>query len=664
MVVAAPRTPDDARVPYLLASLWGASWLALAWRARGVPTNGPARHRHRILALLAVATVVPVLPALLVPCTFARGLVERRPWDGGDPVLAAPHGFGVEFAMVLLGWWLVMVQAAWFVRPSLRLRLGHVVPTDDPALLARTAELASRLRLAPPRVAQRRGDLGLQVAAWAIDGLLPTVVVDDGVLLRLPAAEQDALLAHELGHLARRHGWRCVVTAVAVAVASVLASGVGGLWVALPWLLACRACSVVLLGQREEFAADRLGAQLVGRATMARVLDRTHAANHQHATHPFVHAMLSHPHRDERLARLGVDAGPNARRAKWARWTGLSLAGSALLASLWLGACGHVVPGSVLAIAIALVPAVLPRLLLPSASRRDLRRLGFGLLQRTTRWRMALIGSGMLLTAIAASIPREAGEVLLLPTVALVLTGLLLGRTAQRARQRLNRHAAALDWPAWQREYERLPARVQREPDLWCLRCEIAWLAGQPEQARRELDRLLARWPQFHFARLYAIAWLRNTDPAAAARQARDLVAMLPGHPTAIAGLAGALRRTGELDEAWALAREAIRLAPHDGTHHALLARIALARGDLPAARCALGDAQRLAVGAFHVALAEVDLAVAERRPDAEALLAALRARLAREPFLHLDADLDRLAAALAAAAPPGNDDPRAAPTS
>lgn len=650
-VVAAPRNPDDAPVPSLLVSLWVASWLALAWRARGVPANGRPLHRMWTLGLLAGATVVPALPALLLPCTFARGLVASRTWDDGARV--EPQGFGVDLAMVLLGWWLVTVQAAWFVRPSLRLRLGHVTPTDDRALLARTAELAARLRLAPPRVAQRRGDLGLQVAAWAVDGLLPTIVVDDGVLLRLPAAEQDALLAHELGHLARRHGWRCVLTAVAVAVASVLASGVGGLWVALPWLLACRACSVVLLGQREEFAADRLGAQLVGRATMALVLDRTHAANHQHATHPFVHAMLSHPHRDERLARLGVDAGRTARRAKWARWIGLSAAGAALLASLWLGASGHVVLGSVLAIVIALVPAVLPWLLVPSGARRNLRRLGFAVPRRVTCWRMALVGSGLLLTAIAAGVPREAGEALLLPTVALVLTGLLLGRTEQRARQRLAAHAAALDWPGWQREYERLPVGVRQQPDLWCLRCGIAWLEGRPEEAWRQLDQLLARWPRFHVARVYAIAWLRGVDPAAAARLARDLVAVLPGHPTAIACLAGALRRTGELDEAWTLGQEAIRLAPHDGTQHALLARIALARGDLPAARSALSVAQRLAVGAFHVALAELDLAVAERRPDAAALLAALRARSAREPFLYLDADLDQLAASLASPATP-----------
>ncbi|MFY9341245.1 MAG: M48 family metalloprotease, partial [Planctomycetota bacterium] len=610
--------------------------------------------RWLVLVGLAFATIVPLAVMAVLPATVARGTGATQYWNGEALVPVPDPAFAIDVLVAWLSAWLVFWQAMAFVRPSRKAaRLTATTPVTDDALLARIAGFAARLAIPPPRVLQHRDEHGPAVAAWAFGGLVPTIVIDEGVCLRLPREQADAVIAHELGHVARHHAARFLFAALAVAFATMLVSGVVHVGIAVVWLLACRTVVFVHVMQREEFAADRLAAESVGARAMADALDNTHAANQQHATHPFLHALLTHPHRDERLLALGRPANKaSGLRARRARDAAAVLAIAALGGSVLLGVAGHVAVPIVLLLLVAVTPAVLMLLMLPFAQLRSLRALGVAIPNARVVIRWALLLTGVVLLFEVGIRPAGPDPWLLVP-LACLLAVFLFGRCERNARVRLGRYARALDFAAWRAEYDRLPERVRQRPDLWLLRCEVAWRDGPPAAAFAAMDALLARWPRYHFARFTRLAWLRN-DPQASLLEARDLAARLPDHPLVRLALAASLRRAGQADAAWPLVQEALRREPHIGTHHALAARIAIARGDLPAARALVATAERLAVGDAHVLLAALDLAVAEGRTDAPERLAALQARLPREPFLHLEVDVQALARRL---------DERSAPT-
>ncbi len=658
---------ENPTVLWFALILFAVALGALAIRAAGLPRDQvPWWRRVVAIVVLAVVCLVPVGLAFVLPVTLARGaaVTSMVTQDESGKVAFAPIPLpGLDLVVVVASWLAVLAQALVFVRPPRRFRPSpRLLPATDAGLLARVESMSRELGLRPPLLLETRDDLGLRVAACAIDGLLPTIVVDAGVLHRLEVQERDALLAHELGHMAAHVACKYLAAVVFVGVAAVWVSALLAVLPALVFLLAARVLVHSLRSHREEIAADRTGARLVGAVVMARALDQTHAANFQLDASPWLYALLSHPHLVVRAARLRRVCDPGAanqiavdeallRRCTLARRLGIAFAVGVLAGSVWLGAAGHDAIAAMLALAVAAAPGASLLALQPWQLVRDARGIGLSLLTPLGRWRLGLLCAGGINLVIATSVQGDMSGAFTLVATALLLLAVVWGRGERRARRRLVTRLLEREWRGWRTLYEALPRRLRNRPDLWLMASEVAVALGDPLGGDAEIERLLVRWPGYHMARITRVARLRASQPQQAVRCARELRVLLPTHPYALATLASALRSAGAGDEAWQIVQTAMRQRPNYGVFHALACRIAVARGDLPAARAALAEAQRQAPGELRVLLAQADLEVLEGNASASATLQRVRGQFLREPFSYLEPDVEALERRLVGAA-------------
>lgn len=179
-----------------------ASWLA--WDRATV--RGSASFRHRLACLHFAA--LAVLPALTVAILHAALLDQGAAASRGVPGLELPpmlfdHDGAIRLSLAVGALWLT--GALWIVLrlSSEAARLARL-PTDPaPAALVRTVRrLGAGWAVADVRLAD--------VPVPQVFGLLRPVLLVPREL-RLPAAERDAVLLHELAHVRRGDfGWNLV----------------------------------------------------------------------------------------------------------------------------------------------------------------------------------------------------------------------------------------------------------------------------------------------------------------------------------------------------------------------------------------------------------------------------------------------------------------------
>ncbi|HVY60980.1 MAG TPA: M48 family metalloprotease, partial [Planctomycetota bacterium] len=268
-------------------------------RAEGGGTRG------RLLAVAAGVTGLALVP----PLAWLALVVAGRPVPEEAAIVATIFGFATAGSLLHA--------------PVPRLSHARTLPlADDPALLARVAEIAARLGVAPPRI-RVLGSTSSALSALAWAGGLPahSLVVTDGVLHRLSPAERDAVIAHEIAHVSTGSLWTLSAIGPTAGTAAIgAAAALGSFPDAVEALIACLAAFLflrTLVGRAIEVACDRAGARAVGFATMAAALDKIHAAHRipgeSRAARAF-YALATHPPRAIRLARLR-EAAPESERA-------------------------------------------------------------------------------------------------------------------------------------------------------------------------------------------------------------------------------------------------------------------------------------------------------------------------------------------------------------
>lgn len=180
---------------------------------------------------------------------------------------------------------------------------------DDSEMLARVEALAKRIGVVTPTVrSQRALNLNVDSAAAFVGGLAPhSVVLYDTVLAQLKVDEQDAVIGHELGHIANRSIWVYVTVYPLAAVAMVVLSFLGGGYFGVIAGMALYVGTFRALSRRFEYDCDRRSALATSPDAMARGLRRIYAR------HPLgkpglltsiVHSMATHPSLDERIHAL------------------------------------------------------------------------------------------------------------------------------------------------------------------------------------------------------------------------------------------------------------------------------------------------------------------------------------------------------------------------
>jgi len=161
-------------------------------------------HRVRVLAalgaVLAIDLLFVCLLALLVDPFVATGVAGMaRALGVGEP--ARTVRWGLEVAVVLVAF--VGLQLAYVRRATLASASATTVSADDrPELVGRVERLSQVAGVRTPAVAVAPSSVPNSFTVGGVANA--TLVVSEGLLEALDSEELDAVLAHELAHVANR----------------------------------------------------------------------------------------------------------------------------------------------------------------------------------------------------------------------------------------------------------------------------------------------------------------------------------------------------------------------------------------------------------------------------------------------------------------------------
>jgi Zn-dependent protease with chaperone function len=292
----------------------------------------------KVNSWLTASLIVAAAFVVMVPVFFLMGLRQRREAAGTwqrllwiSLALAALQTVPV-IAVLLMLWWRpefyyvpdlfyvtfvvfginIARHASYLV--AVRWQHSRKAPPllDDTAVLDRIAQIADGLGITPPVTRLARSSTSLQRNNALMTGLVaPTMVLYDGILYRLAEQERDAIIAHELAHMANHTFWYWLVSGAVCGVAVVAASAFYPLLVVLGFGLALWTGSWLILSRWLELDCDRRAARAIGHRRTASALWKIHADQPFRGLIEFlIGAVSTHPSRDERLAAIHRDA-PN-----------------------------------------------------------------------------------------------------------------------------------------------------------------------------------------------------------------------------------------------------------------------------------------------------------------------------------------------------------------
>jgi Zn-dependent protease with chaperone function/tetratricopeptide (TPR) repeat protein len=521
---------------------------------------------------------------------------------------------------------------------------------DDPAVLGRVAQIAGRLGITPPVTRLVRSASSLQHNNALITGLAAsTMVLHDGILYRLAEEERDAIIAHELAHLANHTFWYWLVAGIACGVAVVAASAFYPIFVAMGLGLALLTGTWIILSRRLELDCDRRAARAIGHRRAASALAKIHADQPFHGLIEFlIGAVSTHPSRDERLAAIRQDAPIGDRpEVEWdARLLGRRRLAAWGAAGLWLAVIvgclfwGYRWPGSSWpALPLVLMEGALVGLFwlgLRKTIRRQrrLQRARTPLLKRLA-WLVSVPLVGFLLIGyLVADVYGLTERYLSLWVRLTILTGgllfwltlglllnLLLGRNpAKKLNRRIVIAIQSGDYPRALTLAEGSPAVVAGSTELRYNHALIRAVLGRRAEALADLERLRQDDPGFKMTwLLLASVYADEGENARALELATQLSHDLPGEPAGPQAESWLLRKVGRLEEAETRAHDVLKIEPQSGPAHLTLAAVTFDRGDLAGARAQLAQAERLVPGSTGAALLAAEMALATEDPGAEA---------------------------------------------
>jgi tetratricopeptide (TPR) repeat protein len=571
-----------------------------------------------------------------------------------------------------------------FMQPPIRLRgTAEKLPrVEDQAFLNRVAELAQKMSVPIPLVRLWPSISGSQ-QALAYAGTLPApqLVVTDGILRRLSPVERDAVVAHELGHIANGSLWFLAAVIPISCTVATAATAFLPLTVAIPFGLALAVGLRRVVSRPLELDCDLRAARTIGFRETAGALTKIHAV------HSFgdagllpllVYATATHPSRAIRLSAL-ESAAPaenslvlslcarTVRRHRLASVTALSL--WLLILTGTLAASAAAPPAAYLAVPLwiaGLAPLTIQALARWKQVSRMQQRMGFNRARMVFIALSAVAGLALLafpgaFTALGALAgwPEESPFVLLSPLI-LAILGLAGGGWMKRNQEtRKLRAAVAVAFQV--HDFDRVLKLAASAPTEFArdhvLRYNVALaraIIEDRETAITELERLFRDHPRFFLSGLTLSLLLLDADrPGRALEIARRVVERLPRDAGGHLLEARALRRLERLDEAQDACERALELEPGDGMCHAVAAAVALECGEFSRAQELIDTALELSPGEAYALLVRAEIVLQTQpfedpRPAIDEALAAIRGN----PLVFLTADAARLERLRAAAYP------------
>lgn len=557
------------------------------------------------------------VPLQIAPLAVTAAWDLLRPGEPGD----------WSFMVTIFVVWNLVYLAMALGRPvRLAFRKEALPAVEDDALLGRVDELSQRMGIRTPVVRLWKSLSGeQQTLAYAGGIVAPSLVVTDGILHRLAPNERDAVIAHELAHLANHSIWWLVCVTPLALTAAILSDPFLPEFTTLALGAALRSGLLRLVSRHLERDCDLRAARVLGFRNMASALRKIHAVlplRDRGWLSMLIYATTTHPSRDERLAALWRAAPDgDCPEADWHEAHERRRRLVARLATLaWVATIAATVSQGVLrrdtawpAALLVVWVAGVPCLHLAGISRhwrRERRRTSAG----RRRWPIPL---GIALTALmlgfvliksGAADQGPVGVVTAISMMAVTVIGLLtaLGfitveSTPAHVTEVRNKLLNALhdgDFPRAGRVGRRNLPRMQEYPDFRHNAALAFALDGDYARGLAELQQTALDHPHFVQALLTQSALLAEegnyAESLALAQEARS---RLKDDPEPLLKTAWAQWRLGRHDDAAESARHAQEIEPDQGNSHLILAGIAVDRGDEQAAREELERAERLAPG-------------------------------------------------------------------
>ncbi len=624
-----------------------------------------------------LAWVAPLAAAIAVGPLWVWAFAERFLTTGADETL-------VVSLSTLSFMWMALTM-----RPPLKaFPIGAAQPLVlDEKINASIASVAAAMRIAPPRlrIHQIVGGAG-KILAFAGGLPQPSIIVTSGALHRLSPVERDAILAHEMAHIANHSLWPLLAIFPATCAVIVWASCQHpfGLAMLLGILFGMGLRRVV--SRTFEADCDRRAARVVGFPQTIAALYKVHAAHvvrNRGWLSLLAYSMATHPSREVRLSLLvrafrrergseapsdpaalsgsvelaetgGVAFVYSARRF-WVHrlmsWLGLTVWASVLILSWQTVEEKPLLP--------LVITIVAPSLLLSTAIKpEERRRAKRGRVRGARSWWergkfvlmiFAIAFFSSLLIAIA-----DFDNPIVLPAIVACLIGVLalwIVRHQRSPQRKLLRAIAEHDFAEALRIGESNP-KLRQDPSMKYNLALTELIAGDRDRGIAELEELTAKYPQFRLPSIALCMALVDSGQAERAWQvASAAVRQTPKDPLPHAETARALRSLGRHEAAQVAAERALVLDGDCALAESLLGGIALDSGLPDKAFRHVAAALDLAPGdAFaHAIQAEIHLATGDLEAAGLGFKAAMTAATAN-PFMLMRGQLARLEQRIATA--------------
>lgn len=597
-------------------------------------------------------------------------------------MLSVPLWVSLSAALyvALTQWLLLLFWSGQYLLPPTRWcgSREELPEVTEPEFLRRLQHVSSRIGVSTPVARQVPSGGGAMLLMAFAGGLpQPSITVTDGILLRLKDDEADAIIAHELAHIANRSLWVFPLVLAVSLSSGVLVAIWFGFLTSLLFGYALQAGLGRLVSRFYEYDSDRRAARATGFASTIRALDKIHQAsmvgNRGWASF-LAYAMATHPSQEERLTAL-YRAAPSEEELPDPSWSVAAAErrryGSRVACCLWLAALVSLFlipnkpPFPLLRVLLLLGIILLPHILLLRAVRKEYkaeqRRRQVGGAEQVS-WKSAfwvillIVGCSIWAVVLAESSVLDVldgfgttGELIrfiIIPAVAGFVTFMLvLGnqRRSPAARLRLAMHQQR--WEEARELGEKYAQKLRRNPAVRNDLNLVTWQRGERQAALTAMQELRKDFPKFlHPWLMEALMHLEQGDPQTALQLLEEVRKPLENDIAWHGVVARCQRFLGNLDAVEEAAETIETLVPDSASVSALRSAVAMDRGDAEQALHQLELAEHLAPGDTFLQLLKAEW---EFRFGTEAAgiasLTQARRQLQATPFAFLGAELQHV---------------------
>jgi len=602
---------------------WLLSCLICIWRGQRQQreANGTFAQTLRASAILGVMIIAPAAMSLILYHFAPLG------WDLSWALSLGP------LLMLLLMWWV----SASLLPPGMWIDSQEALPeVDDPDVLADVKRICEQMKL-PETVVHTFPSFGGSLVVQAFAGGVGTssITVSDGVLLRLEPHERNAIIGHELGHIANGSLWWYPATASIACVATVAFVVAVPFLVALLWGIACYMGLFRIVSRVFEYDCDQRAARAVGHRETIHALDKIYSASPIHNTNfrsYLAFTLATHPSHEERLSAIQNDPQNNERIEEpfWSE----SIAkkrhiGSIVALGIWVllmivtAVSSLFFNGGWIATTISVGLIILPNWLLNSAVRKevkaDAKRVNKQQQQSkgSGKWILFLIGlfiafffmyldsDASMFDRFLAGFEYYAIWGIVLFVFFVLLFSFRAGKGLQAKIVRLVNQHRWQDVLDLEEDQPKKFAKTAMAPYYAAL---SRWMLGQRTQALDEMIFLVEEEPNTHYLPIAAaVMYIELRDTSKALELLHDLQEQTPGDYAPFAFAASCYLIRKDYEQAEEMLRRLRGLIPDHANLPILEARMMMQQGNSERACELIIEAEKRAPGDVAVVMIETE---------------------------------------------------------